>query len=141
MKKFNLIALFFLSLTLFSMVSCKKSSDEKQIDASVVENMTEIKFEKTVLDFKLVDAGEVVQGSFMFTNDGKYPLVIYDVSTTCGCTVADYPKGEIAPGEQGIISVRYDSEGSSGMRITKEITVNANTTPAKTKLKIIADVR
>jgi hypothetical protein len=40
-----------------------------------------------------------------------------------------------------MISVRYDSEGSSGMRITKEITVNANTTPAKTKLKIMADVR
>jgi hypothetical protein len=89
----------------------------------------------------LVEEGEVVQGSFVFTNEGKYPLVIYDVNTSCGCTVADYPKGEIAPGEQGTISVKYDSEGSSGMRISKEVTVNANTTPAKTKLRIIADVR
>jgi hypothetical protein len=55
--------------------------------------------------------------------------------------VADYPRGEIAPGEKGSISVKYDSEGASGMRISKEVTVNANTTPAKTKLKIIADVR
>lgn len=127
------------SLILF--VSCSKTEDKKTIDASVIENMTVIKFDKKELDFKYVEAGEVVQGSFVFTNDGKYPLVIYEVNTSCGCTVADYPKGEIAPGEQGTISVKYDSEGSSGMRITKDVTVNANTTPAKTKLRIIADVR
>ncbi|MBR5253656.1 MAG: DUF1573 domain-containing protein [Bacteroidales bacterium] len=138
MKRY-LLVLFLSNVLLFA--SCKGSSEEKQIDVSVVDNMTEIKFEKKELDFKLVEAGEVVQGSFIFTNEGKYPLVIYDVSTSCGCTVADYPKGEIAPGEKGMISVRYDSEGSSGMRISKEVTVNANTTPAKTKLRIIADVR
>jgi hypothetical protein len=121
--------------------SCSKSGGEQKIDSSVIENMTVIKFEKKELDFHLVEEGEVVQGSFVFTNEGKYPLVIYDVNTSCGCTVADYPKGEIAPGEQGTISVKYDSEGSSGMRISKEVTVNANTTPAKTKLRIIADVR
>ena len=114
---------------------------KKRIDSSVIENMTEIKFERTVLDFKSVESGEVVQGSFVFTNEGKYPLVIYEVNTSCGCTVADYPRGEIAPGEKGMISVKYDSEGSAGMRISKEVTVNANTTPAKTKLKIVADVR
>ena len=127
------------SLILF--VSCSKTEDKKTIDVSVIENMTVIKFDKKELDFKYVEAGEVVQGSFVFTNEGKYPLVIYEVNTSCGCTVADYPKGEIAPGEQGTISVKYDSEGSSGMRITKDVTVNANTTPAKTKLRIIADVR
>lgn len=121
--------------------SCSKSEGEQKIDSSVIENMTIIKFEKKELDFHLVEEGEVVQGSFVFTNEGKYPLVIYDVNTSCGCTVADYPRGEIAPGEQGTISVKYDSEGSSGMRISKEVTVNANTTPAKTKLRIIADVR
>lgn len=139
MRKRILSILLLLSVGLF--IGCSKTEGEKKIDSSVIENMTEIKFERTVLDFKLVEVGEVVQGSFIFTNEGKYPLVIYDVNTSCGCTVADYPKGEIAPGEQGTISVKYDSEGSSGMRISKEVTVNANTTPAKTKLKIIADVR
>ena len=130
-----------LLLNIFLTLSCSKTDNNKNIDSSVIENMTEIKFERTVLDFKLVEAGEVVQGSFIFTNEGKYPLVIYEVNTSCGCTVADQPRGEIAPGEKGTISVKYDSEGSSGMRISKEVTVNANTTPAKTKLKIIADVR
>lgn len=129
-----------LLLNVFFIFSCSKK-DEKRIDGSVIENMTEIKFERTVLDFKSVESGEVVQGSFVFTNEGKYPLVIYEVNTSCGCTVADYPRGEIAPGEKGMISVKYDSEGSAGMRISKEVTVNANTTPAKTKLKIVADVR
>lgn len=138
MKKILVSVLLF---GVFFLASCSKGGEVKDIDSSVVENMTVIKFEKKELDFKYVEEGEVVQGSFIFTNEGKYPLVIYEVNTSCGCTVADYPKGEIAPGEQGTISVKYDSEGSSGMRITKEVTVNANTTPAKTKLKIIADVR
>lgn len=138
MKKSFLIVLL---VNFVFLASCSKSESEQKIDSSVIENMTVIKFEKKELDFHLVEEGEVVQGSFVFTNEGKYPLVIYDVNTSCGCTVADYPKGEIAPGEQGTISVKYDSEGSSGMRISKEVTVNANTTPAKTKLRIIADVR
>lgn len=138
MKRSFFVLSLVLSVFLFS--SCSKTEGGKSIDSSVVENMTTIKFEKKELDFKYVEEGEVVQGSFVFTNDGKFPLVIYEVNTSCGCTVADYPKGEIAPGEQGTISVKYDSEGSSGMRISKEVTVNANTTPAKTKLRIIADV-
>ena len=129
-----------LLLNVFFIFSCSKK-DEKRIDSSVIENMTEIKFERTVLDFKSVESGEVVQGSFVFTNEGKYPLVIYEVNTSCGCTVADYPRGEIEKKKKGMISVKYDSEGSAGMRISKEVTVNANTTPAKTKLKIVADVR
>jgi hypothetical protein len=136
-----LLPVLLLLLNLSLLTSCSKADGEKKIDSSVIDNMTEMKFERTVLDFKQVEAGEVVQGSFTFTNTGKYPLVIYEVNTSCGCTVADYPRGEIAPGKKGTISVKYDSEGASGMRISKEVTVNANTTPAKTKLKIIADVR
>ncbi|MCI6801660.1 MAG: DUF1573 domain-containing protein [Bacteroidales bacterium] len=102
--------------------------------------MTSIKFERDVIDFKRVEAGERVSGSFKFTNTGNSPLVIYEVNTSCGCTVADYPHGEIAPGESGMISVTYDSDGANGMRITKQVTVNANTKPAQTQLRIVADV-
>ena len=76
MRKRILSILLLLSVGLF--ISCSKTEEEKKIDSSVIENMTEIKFERTVLDFKLVEVGEVVQGSFIFTNEGKYPLVIYD---------------------------------------------------------------
>ena len=55
-----------LLLNVFFIFSCSKK-DEKRIDSSVIENMTEIKLERTVLDFKSLESGEVVQGSFVFT--------------------------------------------------------------------------
>ncbi|MEE0894789.1 MAG: DUF1573 domain-containing protein [Bacteroidales bacterium] len=136
MKSF-FVALFAIGV-LFS--ACSKTSDGEKIDVSVIDNMTTIKFERDVIDFKNVEEGEKVSGSFKFTNTGDHNLIIYEVNTSCGCTVADYPRGEIAPGESGMISVTYDSDGANGMRITKQVTVNANTKPAKTNLRIIADV-
>ncbi len=135
--KRSLMLLFAASILL---ISCSGKTDEGKIDVSVIDNLTTIKFERDVIDFKNVEEGERVSGSFKFTNTGKYNLVIYEVNTSCGCTVADYPRGEIAPGESGMISVTYDSDGATGMRITKQVTVNANTKPAKTNLRIIADV-
>ncbi len=130
-------------LAIVSMVllfSCSEKKDSENIDVSVIDNMTTIKFERDVIDFRSVEEGERVTGSFKFTNTGDCNLVIYEVNTSCGCTVADYPRGEIKPGESGMISVTYDSDGANGMRITKQVTVNANTKPAKTNLRIIADV-
>lgn len=133
----NIICCLF-ALVVFA--GCGQKKDSGNIDASVVENTTRIKFERDVIDFKRVQAGERVTGSFRFTNAGSNDLVIYEVSTSCGCTVVDYPRSAIAPGESSTISLTYDSDGASGMRISKEVVVLANTEPSKTKLRIVADV-
>ena len=67
--------------------------------------------------------------------------MISDVSANCGCTIADYPHQAIKPGEEGMISVTYDSQGARGMRIEKKVTVLANTNPDRTVLTIVADVQ
>ncbi len=121
-------------------VSCgNKNKDNINLD--VVENHATIKFENDVLDFHSITDGEKVTGSFRFKNTGKTDLVISDVSANCGCTVADYPHGAIKPGEEGAISVTYDSKGSRGMKIQKLVTVLSNTNPSRTVLKIVADVK
>ena len=91
------------------------------------------------------DMGRVVQGAkvekrFVFTNSGKSPLVISDVRSTCGCTVAkQWPKTPIAPGEGGEVTVSFDSEGRTGAQ-HKTITVVANTEPASTVLTLKGEV-
>ncbi len=119
-------------------VSCGKK--ESKINADLIENATSIKFEKDMIDLGSLTAGEVVTCSFKFKNTGKNDLIISAVSANCGCAVADYPKNPIKPNEEGQVTVRYDSDGSSGIRIMKEISVLANTTPSTTKLRITADV-
>jgi len=129
--------LLFCLATIF-FIACNKNKDA--IDVSVIENQAAIKFENDVLNFHTIRSGEKVTGSFKFINVGDNDLVIGDVSANCGCTVASYPKEAIKPGEQGMISVTYDSKGTSGMRIEKTVTVSSNTNPSRTVLKVVANV-
>ena len=133
----RVICLIFATSLLF--VSCKKEA-KTDFDASIVENTTTIKFDRDVIDFKSLAHGESVTGSFKFSNTGKHDLVISEVTSSCGCTVADYPREAIKPGKEGMITITYDSKGYSGKRITKDVNVVSNTIPSITKLRIIADV-
>lgn len=136
MKKILFVLL--ISIIVFS---CNSGNNKGDININVVENMAGIKFDNDVIDFKTLNSGEKVTGSFKFTNTGDHDLVISDVSANCGCTVADYPHDAIKPGKTGLITVTYDSQGAKGFRIQKIVTVLANTNPAKTNLKIVADVQ
>lgn len=92
-------------------------------------------FEETVHDFGDMIQGERVVYGFKFTNIGGSDLVITRVSTSCGCTVGNYPQDPIAPGKTGIIEVSFDSKNRKGVQ-NKTITVLANTEPNTTTLRI-----
>lgn len=99
------------------------------------DNQAAIKFDKEEHDFGSLLQGEVVSYSFYFTNTGNQPLIITSVGSSCGCTVGDYPREPIAPGEKGNIKVTYDSKGHRGFQ-SRSLTVMSNTMPAKTVLRI-----
>lgn len=102
-------------------------------------NAPVFKFEKEVYDFGLVNEGDKVTYDFKFKNTGNSPLIISSASASCGCTVPDYPKQPIAPGEEGVISVVFNSEGRPGVQ-NKIVTVTANTIPSLTELSILGSV-
>ncbi len=132
-------ALFLLSI-LFATTLSSCDKETKGIDTRLIENLTEIKFEREIIDLGKLSDGEKVTCSFKFRNSGQNDLIISSVSANCGCTVADYPRDPISPGEEGMITVTYDSSNSSGLRITKEISILTNTHPSSTKLRIVAEV-
>ena len=91
------------------------------------------------------DFGKIKQNSdnkyfFKFTNTGKEPLVITNAVGSCGCTVPDYPKHPIAPGETGELRIEYKPGMQEGQQ-NKTVTVTANTEPSQTVLRILADVQ
>ena len=101
--------------------------------------MPEFNFEKELHDFgKLVD-GEKVSYSFKFTNSGDAPLIISNAKGSCGCTVPNWSKDPIAPGESGSIDVTFNSSGRSGKQ-NKAITLTANTNPSRKVLNITSEV-
>lgn len=139
-KKYIPFITLILSAFLF-LAGCKpKGSTQEQFTADLVENETVIKFDSDHKDLGRLQDGERVTTSFRFTNTGNYPLLISEVKGNCGCTVADYPINPIAPKESGMVTITYDSKGSKGLRISKDVTVVANTRPTRTKLYITAQV-
>lgn len=101
---------------------------------------TAITFANMEHDFGKIDQNTENEYIFKFTNTGTNPLLIYKAKGSCGCTVPQYPKEPIAPGEDGEIKVVY-KPGKQKNKQTKWVTVTANTEPGDTKVKIMADVQ
>ena len=73
-----------------------------------------IRFDQEVFTFQPVLEGDAVEVAFAFRNMGSQPLIIHDVSTSCGCTTAEYPSGPLQPGERGAVRTTFQSRGYSG---------------------------
>ena len=96
----------------------------------------QIKFEETTFDFgNIKEDGGKVTHEFKFINEGKDPVKITDARAECGCTTPEYPKGEIKPGESGVIKVTYNPLGRPG-GFTKVVRVRCTGNPGKINLKI-----
>ncbi len=89
---------------------------------------TTIEFEETTFDFGTIKQGDKVTHIFKFRNAGNEPLIISNAKATCGCTVPNWPKEPIPPGETGEIEVVFNSKGKSNKQ-NKKVTITANTNP------------
>jgi Protein of unknown function (DUF1573). len=109
-----------------------------QVDTA---NLTTIQW----LDGGDKDFGKIVEGknldvSFRFKNTGSKPLVISNVSASCGCTIPETPKKPFAPGETGVIKASFNSTGKVGTQ-SKQVNVYANTNPGMTTLVFRVEVK
>ena len=97
----------------------------------------EIKFEKVTHDFgKFSESSPKVSCVFKFTNIGDQPLVINQAVASCGCTVPQYTKTPVKPGEKGSLTVTYNGRGRFPGHFKKTITVRTNGDPAMLRLYI-----
>lgn len=96
-------------------------------------------FEKTEHDFGTINQGDKVTYSFVFKNTGATDLVIANAVGSCGCTVPEYPKEPLKPGESAKMKVSFNSAGKSG-RQQKTVTVSTNTAAGKEILTVKANI-
>ena len=101
----------------------------------------EIKFDKLTHDFGTFSEKEpVVTCIFSYTNIGELPLVINQAVASCGCTVPEYTKEPVKPGEKGQIKVTYNGTGKFPGHFKKSITVRTNGAVEMTRLYIEGDM-
>lgn len=94
------------------------------------EKQAELKFDSEVIKIDTILQGKVIDTAFVFKNTGTADLVIKSAKASCGCTIADYPKKPIPPGETGKIKVTFKSAGRRGS-ISKVITIESNASEAQ----------
>lgn len=115
---------------------------EKALMMSDTLNYTSLQWiDSTFLSMGTVNEGAQVEVSFRFKNIGNKPLVIANVTASCGCTIPETPQQPFAPGEEGVIKAKFDSQNRPGEN-RKHITVDANTNPSRTHdLEFTVDVK
>jgi hypothetical protein len=107
---------------------------------SLMQFPTVLKFEKELYDLGTIKEGEKIKHNIIYTNTGKYPLIIFSAIGSCGCTVPEYKKEPLAPGMSDTLSFTFNSEGKHGNH-TKTISVLANTNPSSNQVKFSVKVK
>ena len=132
-------------LLFFLLISCNNNNNKDIIDliqvpATAIDNIEEIQVPEIVFAQEVFNFGEIYQDKsvsfdFKFQNIGNAPLIIRSVKASCGCTVAEWPRQQIAKGNDGIITVTFNSGKRSGKQ-NKTVTLVTNEIPS-TKVLII----
>ena len=147
--------LLFVAGLFIATTSCKKENPDSKTnqlnETNAVNNASqtvappadgkypEFTFETIEHDFGTIKEGDEVSYDFKFKNSGEADLQITNAKGSCGCTVPDYPKNPLKPGEEGIIKVSFNSTGKVGLN-TKSVTLMCNTKEGNKVIQIKANV-
>ncbi len=133
--------LFIFASVMMFLLGCKKESTntDNNIDQKD-QKFAKILFEETEYNFGTINQGDTVRHTFVFKNDSEEPLLISNASASCGCTIPEWPKEPIKPGENGKIEVKFNSTGKSGVQ-NKNIAITANTLPNITNVSLKGEVK
>lgn len=85
-----------------------------------------IQFAEKVINYGKIEKGANGTRVFKFKNEGTEPLVLNSVRASCGCTTPKWTREPIAPGAEGNITVKYDTNRMGNFH--KTVTVNSNAT-------------
>lgn len=119
--------------------SKQKKNTKVSIDQVDSPSNAQMDFDATEWDFGEITQGESVEYAFKFTNTGTEPLIISNAKGSCGCTVPVWPRVPVAPGESGVIDVKFNSKGKKGKQ-NKKVTLTTNMTPSQMILKVTGQV-
>lgn len=93
---------------------------------------------KETHNFGQIEWKHPVTVEYTITNTGDKPLVLTNVTTSCACSVADWTKKPIAPGEKGTVSATFDAKALG--HFEKTIGIYSNAQPSLAYLKFVGEV-
>lgn len=117
-----------------------EESKAEDIRVAQSKPLTNIALSESQFDFGKIKKGDQKHHVYEVTNTGENPLVISQVKPACGCTVPDYTKEPILPGQKGKITLNFDSSNFDGL-VNKQAEVYANVEKAPIVISFSADIQ
>lgn len=128
MLKNSLLALALVAM----MASCNNNTSSSVDSAASTEsadstnaNSGVMEIENNTYEFGTVKEGAVIEHVFNFKNTGTAPVILAQVSASCGCTTPEYTTDPVLPGKEGVIKVSFNTAGQVGVQ-QKIVTISSN---------------
>ncbi len=140
MKK--IFSVLVLCLAFVTLTFAQAKNEKTEMKAEQVKEQVQgpqITFENKTIDYGVIEQESDPYRVFAFSNTGNEPLVITNAKGSCGCTVPQYSKDPIGPGETGEIKVRYDTKRLG--KFIKTVTLTTNQGEEKVVLTIKGEVK
>ncbi|MDA0713900.1 MAG: DUF1573 domain-containing protein [Bacteroidetes bacterium] len=99
---------------------------------AAVQSGPSISIDKEVHDYGDIEKGADPYCEFLITNKGNEPLILTNAKGSCGCTVPEWSKEPVLPGESTVMKVKYDTKRVGP--INKSVTITSNATNEPTKV-------
>jgi len=137
-----------LGVAALTSVSCRGKEQTRTVEGSMfdispatlaVTPPTEAGGADEMVNLGSLTEGEKVRYDALLRNAGTDPLVIKNVTTTCGCTSVEYDKKPIAAGETGALSFVLDTGGMMGLQM-KLIDVETSAGERPYRIMVMATV-
>jgi len=110
------------------------------VQISAQQKGPHISFEQTAHDFgKIFEEDGDVTIKFVFSNTGTEPVIIQQVSASCGCTTPEWTKTPVNPGKKGFVAATYSPKDRPG-EFSKTISVTTNAELQSIVLRIKGEV-
>ena len=117
-----------------------EEAQAEMVQAAQSKPLTNIALSEAQFDFGKIKKGDQKEHVYEVTNTGENPLIISQVKPGCGCTVPDYTKDPILPGQKGKITLKFDSSNFDGL-VNKQAEVYANVEKAPIVISFSADIQ
>lgn len=107
---------------LIASFSCSQPSGKNKKNAVIT-------FNDTVYNFQNIEQDAEASYNFIFKNTGKEPLLIKNVTTTCGCTTPDWTRSPVKKKKSGVVKVNYNTNILGSFHKTISVYSNASNSP------------
>ncbi|MCD7901790.1 MAG: DUF1573 domain-containing protein [Bacteroides sp.] len=110
----------------------KRTITKEETGEPMPSQLTTLEAENTEIELENLKINQLSIATFILHNTGDIPLVISDISASCGCTVPEWDKRPINPGAKTEIKIRITPDTSG--YFNKTIIVYCNSKEGSKKL-------